>query len=362
MSSDYFDSSNYQQTAGTRARASSINTALDALDTGLALLPSEANLKRGLINYAVDSGAADAYVVTLTYAPASYTDGMQVVFKASAVNTGACTINVNALGVKSITRQDGTAPVAGDIGANKITEIRYNSTSGQFEIQGSIGAASGTGTMAAQNANAVDITGGTIAGATVDGGTVGGSSAGDIVTIDDTQTLTGKRLTSPKVNEDVAVAATATELNTAADGISNPPIAGDSTAGRVLRKTIFVIEDGTNATTVKMSTTLPWNESSVSTVDNIADDTPSGGFSFTEGTSYFYARILDANITGTPVALLSADITYNTTGTLLSVEGRVFSSDIQLQFWQAPNGSNITLTTLVDSGDIRVSVTYLTDA
>ena len=176
MSSDYFDSSDHQQVAATRARASAINNALDALDTGLALLPTEANIKRGLINYGVDSGAADAYVVTLPYPATALTDGMQVVFKASAVNTGACTINVDSLGVKSIKRHDGTDPVAGDIGTNKITELRYNSTTTTFEIQGNVGVDAGAGTMSAQNANAVAITGGTIAGATITGGTIGGAS------------------------------------------------------------------------------------------------------------------------------------------------------------------------------------------
>lgn len=207
MSSDYFDSSLYQLTAGTRARASDVNQISDALDTGLAKLPSETNLKRGLVNYAVDSGAADAYVVTLTYAPTSYTDGMQVIFKASAANTGACTINCNSLGVKSITRQDGSTPIAGDIGANKITEVRYNSTSGYFEIQGSIGAAAGTGTMAQQNANAVAITGGSIDVSTLKKGSV------DVVTLTGIETLTNKTLTSPKLNEDVVMTVTATVLN-----------------------------------------------------------------------------------------------------------------------------------------------------
>lgn len=43
--------------------------------------------------------------------------------------------------------------------------------------------------------------------------TVGGTTAGDIVTLDATQTLTNKTHTLPKVNEDVELAATATELN-----------------------------------------------------------------------------------------------------------------------------------------------------
>jgi len=56
--------------------------------------------------------------------------------------------------------------------------------------------------------------------------TIGGTNAGDIVTIDGTQTLTGKRLTSPKLNEDTAVTATATEVNVL-DGIDATLTAAD---------------------------------------------------------------------------------------------------------------------------------------
>jgi len=43
--------------------------------------------------------------------------------------------------------------------------------------------------------------------------TIGGSAVGDVTTNNGTQTLTGKRLDSPKINENVAVTATATEIN-----------------------------------------------------------------------------------------------------------------------------------------------------
>lgn len=45
--------------------------------------------------------------------------------------------------------------------------------------------------------------------------TIGGSAAGDVTTNNGTQTLTGKTLTSPKVNENVAVTVTATKINNA---------------------------------------------------------------------------------------------------------------------------------------------------
>lgn len=49
-----------------------------------------------------DAGGDDAYVVTLTPSPSAYVDGMEILLKANTANTGACSVNVNALGVKNI--------------------------------------------------------------------------------------------------------------------------------------------------------------------------------------------------------------------------------------------------------------------
>ena len=134
--SDYFTFESAERLeTGATARSAALNALFDELNTGLAKLPTEAELKGGTINYvATDSGAANAYVVSLPYAPAAYVDGQEVIFKAGAANTGASTINVNSLGVKSITRFGGAALVARDIAAAKIYTLRYNSTVGKFEI------------------------------------------------------------------------------------------------------------------------------------------------------------------------------------------------------------------------------------
>jgi hypothetical protein len=133
--SDYFDASSSRISDGLTARAADVNTLRDQIGAGFDKLPSEDDLKKGTTNYAVDTGAADAYVVTLDYPPAAYTDGMLLVFKAAHANTGASTVNVNALGVKALKRQNGNALVADDIVADKIFSFRYNSTSGYFELQ-----------------------------------------------------------------------------------------------------------------------------------------------------------------------------------------------------------------------------------
>lgn len=134
MSNEYFDSDGYLVTDGQRARGSNINNPFEAIEEGFDLLPGEQDIKRGLINYAVDTGVANVYVVALTYEPTAFIDGMEVVFKTANVNTGASTINVNGLGVKTITK-DGSALSGAEIRANGITYLRYNETTYNFEMR-----------------------------------------------------------------------------------------------------------------------------------------------------------------------------------------------------------------------------------
>jgi len=89
--------------------------------------------QNGSLVYAADTGAADVYVVTLAPAPASYTAGLAIRFLASATNTGASTINVNALGAKDIKTQALNDPEAGVIQLNGLYTLVYDGT--QFQLQ-----------------------------------------------------------------------------------------------------------------------------------------------------------------------------------------------------------------------------------
>lgn len=98
--------------------------------------------------YAADTGAADAYVITLSPAPSTYTTGMVVRFKASAANaTTTPTINVNGLGAKTIVKRVNTALVANDILANQFLELIYDGTN--FVLWSQFGNAPGTVTSVA---------------------------------------------------------------------------------------------------------------------------------------------------------------------------------------------------------------------
>lgn len=78
-------------------------------------------------------GTVDA--ITLTPLPAAtYTVGEEFLFLATGANTGATTVNVSGLGVKSITKKGATALGAGDIANAEMVRIIYDGT--RFQKQG----------------------------------------------------------------------------------------------------------------------------------------------------------------------------------------------------------------------------------
>lgn len=101
--------------------------------TTTAFTTVDAELLTDSNKYAVDTGAADAYVVALSPALTAYTAGHVVRFKATNTNTGASTINVNGLGVKNITTTAVAALVENRILANGVYTLVYDGT--QYQLQ-----------------------------------------------------------------------------------------------------------------------------------------------------------------------------------------------------------------------------------
>jgi hypothetical protein len=131
MANDYFNHVSNVIASGVRALAAQVNNIATEIATGLDKLPTEVELKRGLTRFAVDTGAADAYVVTLPYVPA-LVDGLEVNFRPVNANTGPSTVNVNALGAKAIVTFDLTALDANSIVANSMCTMRYSSVGDHF--------------------------------------------------------------------------------------------------------------------------------------------------------------------------------------------------------------------------------------
>lgn len=85
-------------------------------------------------DFYTDTGAANAYVCTHATVMASLEDGTVCAFLPTNDNTGASTLNLDSLGVKSIVRPDGSALIAGDIQTTSVCVVRYRSGTGDFEL------------------------------------------------------------------------------------------------------------------------------------------------------------------------------------------------------------------------------------
>lgn len=107
------------------------------LDTAelLALMVQFDDLQAQAPNYAIDTGSANTYVVTLTPALAAPISGTPIRWLAGHANTGASTFNGVAL-----RRPDGAALLANDVLANGIYTSIWNpsflSGSGAYQLEG----------------------------------------------------------------------------------------------------------------------------------------------------------------------------------------------------------------------------------
>lgn len=124
----------YQSVAGVttdQANALVGNNTDVAVGTGNKFV-TQTGLQHGAEKYAADAGANDTYVITLDPVPTSLTNGMVVHFKANTINTGACTLNVNSLGAKTIKKSYNVDLADGDIAANQLVSVIYDGTNFQM--------------------------------------------------------------------------------------------------------------------------------------------------------------------------------------------------------------------------------------
>ena len=126
-----------------------------------------AGLTGAVVVTGTDGGAADAYTLTPTTPLAAYGNRMLMYFSPTANNTGAATMNVSSLGVKSIKAVDGTALTLGDLIVGALytaiytgTEWRLTSITKNFVLQQAFAAAGFPGQ--AGNAGKVLMTDGAI--------------------------------------------------------------------------------------------------------------------------------------------------------------------------------------------------------
>lgn len=116
-----------------RATQAEIEAGTGTGGTSAALFVTPSRLGAKLVaGYAADAGSNDTYAITLSPVPTQYSTGMEVAFKPNTANTGACTINVNSLGAKSIKVGGTVDPIDNDLQVGKIYKLIYDGTNFQL--------------------------------------------------------------------------------------------------------------------------------------------------------------------------------------------------------------------------------------
>jgi hypothetical protein len=88
--------------------------------------------KLSVNQYAVDTGAANAYVIAPNPAITAYTVGQIFTFIAANTNTAASTVNINNIGAITIKKSATADLIAGDILAGAVIVIEYDGTNFQM--------------------------------------------------------------------------------------------------------------------------------------------------------------------------------------------------------------------------------------
>lgn len=127
MTNQYFNHDNPLD-RHTLGRAELVNAIFEAVVAGFDKLPNPDLINQAAQTYADDTGAANAYVVSLPKAPQAYTAGLTITMRAANANTGASTINVDGLGAKTIKRYSGDPLIAGDILVGQLVVLGYDGT------------------------------------------------------------------------------------------------------------------------------------------------------------------------------------------------------------------------------------------
>jgi len=102
--------------------------------------------------YLTSPAGTNTMTATASLGMSAYVTGQRFFFVAPATNTGAATLNINSIGIKSITKQGTTALIAGDIVSGAIIQVVYDGT--EFQLI----SPSGNGTVNSFSAGTTGLT------------------------------------------------------------------------------------------------------------------------------------------------------------------------------------------------------------
>lgn len=103
------------------------------------------------VRYAVATGTANTYAITLNPAPTAYVEGMALSIKINVASTGPSTLNANGLGAKGIKKSNGTDVT--NLKANGIYTLRYDGVNFILQGEGGSGNAAASDLLAGKTAS-----------------------------------------------------------------------------------------------------------------------------------------------------------------------------------------------------------------
>lgn len=124
--------------------ATTITAANIAVAANAPFLPAAgvfSAIQQGTMTYAIDTGAANAYVASYLPNLPALTDGMRLTFKARAANTGNSTLAVNGSAAFPLYSNAHQALQGGEIIANGLIEAEWNSSLSAWVMCGNSGGA-----------------------------------------------------------------------------------------------------------------------------------------------------------------------------------------------------------------------------
>ena len=130
---DTFDTSLPSTIALSGGAALVVNSAGDGFETGpdttqIAAAAAAAASASVYSWYGAAGGTGDALTLTPSTALTAYATGQRIAFSTTATNTGAATLNISGLGIKSIKSQSGAALIAGDLTSGRVYTVTYDGT------------------------------------------------------------------------------------------------------------------------------------------------------------------------------------------------------------------------------------------
>jgi hypothetical protein len=307
----------------TLAKSSDVNAVKAATAIAFGLLPSETKLQRGTVNFAVDTGTANTYVVALDSSITSYTDGLQVVFRPINSNTGSATINLNSLGAKSIRLTDSEPIQAGDISAGAVIDVRYSTSTGFFHLtpNSAIYAhdAGVSATAAAASASAASTSASnasTSATNAASSASAASTSASNAASSASTASTQASNASTSATNAASSASAASTSASTASTQASNASTSATNASASASTATTQASNASTSATNAASSATA-----AAASYDSFDD-------------RYLGAKSSDPSVDNDGNALLTGALYWNTT----SSEMRVYSGSAWITSYLPASG------------------------